>query len=363
MGDARTSNEIMLRDTRSAWQLRTGFDLPDAVFGQEATRLGLRHLRRESFPVADSPPPLRDLGTEVVTRRYHRGEDTVLRLGDEAVALVELRAGSAQIEVAATERSAADAHCETLARKLGALQESDDEVAVTFWAQAQNGARSARRRVAAPNWSEIHANYAPQTGLGVAHLITARVPESGRLILWHGEPGTGKTHALRALSRACDDWCSTHYVTDPESFLGAGTSYLLDVLTADDRAGGPPRWKLVVLEDAGELLSVDAHERTGQALSRLLNVTDGVLGQGMKTIILVTTNEPLGRLHPAITRPGRCWAQIEFTALPAADANRWLASHDSAARVTEPTALADLYAILRGREPKAVRPFGFRAVG
>ena len=67
-----------------------------------------------------------------------------------------------------------------------------------------------------------------------------------------------------------------------------------------------PSWKLVVLEDSGELLSIDAHERTGQALSRLLNVTDGVLGQGTKAIVLVTTNEPLRKLHPAIRRAGRC---------------------------------------------------------
>ena len=62
----------------------------------------------------------------------------------------------------------------------------------------------------------------------------------------------------------------------------------------------------MVLEDTGELLAEDAHTRTGQALSRLLNVTDGVLGQGMNTIVLVSTNEPLGRLHPAIRRAGRC---------------------------------------------------------
>ena len=178
-------------------------------------------------------------------------------------------------------------------------------------------------------------------------------------MLWHGEPGTGKTHALRALGRAWNDWCSTHFITDPEAFLGSGTSYLLDVLSdvGDGRdAFQNARWKLVVLEDAGELLA-DAHERTGQALSRLLNVTDGVLGQGMKTIVLVTTNEPLGRIHPAIQRPGRCWREMEFAPLDVASASRWLAARDSQIHIGVATPLADLFAIVRGHEVKKEAPW------
>jgi hypothetical protein len=159
------------------------------------------------------------------------------------------------------------------------------------------------------------------------------------------------------------DWCATHFITDPEEFLGHGTEYLLEVLTAE--AARPRdamiRWKLVVLEDAGELLSVDARERTGQALSRLLNTTDGILGQGMNVIMLVTTNEPLGSLHPAVTRPGRCCKSIEFQPLTAREANRWLAARDSALRVTRATTLAELYGLLQGQRPPVKRPIGFTA--
>jgi ATP-dependent 26S proteasome regulatory subunit len=147
--------------------------------------------------------------------------------------------------------------------------------------------------------------------------MAAQVPSAGRLILWHGAPGTGKTSALRALARVWSDWCATHFITDPGQFLGQGTAYLLDVLTASPSRRKKPSilWNMVVLEDTGELLTVDAHERTGQALSRLLNVSDGLLGQGMNVITLVTTNEPLGCLQPAVTRPGRCWRAIEFQPL------------------------------------------------
>ena len=81
-----------------------------------------------------------------------------------------------------------------------------------------------------------------------------------------------------------------------------------------------------MLEDADELLRADAKRETGQALSRLLNVADGFLGQGVRVLVLITTNEPLGRLHPAVIRPGRCLAEVEFTPLTAAESAAFLGS-------------------------------------
>lgn len=45
--------------------------------------------------------------------------------------------------------------------------------------------------------------------------------------------------------------------------------------------------------DDGELLAADARAVAGQALSRLLNVTDGLFGEGLRTLVVVTTTEPL----------------------------------------------------------------------
>lgn len=106
----------------------------------------------------------------------------------------------------------------------------------------------------------------------------------------------------------------------------------------------------------------DARERTGQALSRLLNATDGFIGQGTDALVLVTTNEELGSLHPAVTGPGRCLAEIEFEALPVGEANVWLRERGSTQRVTVPTTIAELFFILSGRaEPRELQRFGFAA--
>ncbi|WP_407664900.1 AAA family ATPase [Mycolicibacterium moriokaense] len=40
--------------------------------------------------------------------------------------------------------------------------------------------------------------------------------DAGKLILLHGEPGTGKTTAIRALIRHLQCWCRAQYISDPE---------------------------------------------------------------------------------------------------------------------------------------------------
>src|SRR3712207_1033714 len=92
---------------------------------------------------------------------------------------------------------------------------------------------------------------------------------------------------------------------------------------------GDKRWRLIVLEDAADLVTPGA----GSGLARLLNLTDGFVGQGLKVLVLVTGNEPLERLHPAVARPGRCAAEVAFERFDADAAARWLADRG----VTAPT--------------------------
>jgi hypothetical protein len=40
--------------------------------------------------------------------------------------------------------------------------------------------------------------------------------------------------------------------------------------------------------------------------------------------LLITTNEPMRGLHPAVIRPGRCLADVQFRPFTQAEAEAWL---------------------------------------
>ena len=162
--------------------------------------------------------------------------------------------------------------------------------------------------------------------------------------MWHGEPGTGKTHALRALSWEWREWCDFEYILDAETFLG-DTNYMLSVLLRE--ADNDDRWRLLILEDTGDLLLAGA-DGPPKGLSRLLNVSDGLIGQGLNVLFLVTTNERVEHLHPAITRPGRCLFDVEFAPLSYAEAKDWAKNRAFTLADRSHYRLAELFALESG---------------
>jgi len=200
----------------------------------------------------------------------------------------------------------------------------NDEVPFDMWWSSGPGQSRHRRMLLAPAWQEVAGNYPATTRTHLERLMSAVGPSaSGKLILWHGAPGTGKTTAIRALARAWQPWCSADLIADPERFF-SDVAYMTAVMASTTSGYEADSWRLIIAEDADEYLRATARHDAGAALGRLLNLTDGLLGQGQNVLVLLTTNEDLGRLHPALTRPGRCLARIEFPRFNPQEAAQWL---------------------------------------
>jgi hypothetical protein len=360
-------------------------DLASGLFSSKVLERGDVEVRGDGW--ATSARELPPLGKPLY--HYRAGEREFLLAEVDGVLLqLTFFSGNVYVDAAAPSLEPIEALLVKLRELLPAPDPSArHEVTVTFWTYGPHGPMPSWRSIAVPAWEEIRDNYSGQTRDGLDGLMQGWQPaHGGQLVLWHGLAGTGKTFGLRALAWEWRDWCDFHYIVDPDTFFGQHADYLMSVLlqpeymgamvpsahgfiahgslgvsTEDEESsGGGKPWRVLILEDTGELLTADAKMVIGQGLSRFLNVVDGLIGQGLRVLVLVTTNEPIRKLHPAVARPGRCAANVEFTPLAADEAAAWLGEHGSPDGGPSSMTLAELYARLEGRPPgESLEPVGF----
>ena len=294
---------------------------------------------------AVEPSTLLPAGAVTERSACHDGGMVVLvRCGEELI-LLDSSSTGASIHVAASTQARGDEVIAKIRRRLPPPVEGT--VMLRIWHYDRNrGAQWVARPIEVPQWADIAGNYPSSTRTSLDLLNRLSTPTGGgRLVLWHGVPGTGKTTAVRALIRSWVPWCSAHYIADPERFF-ADSCYLTHVLSAPAAdptsrrtyaAGRAPSWRLLIAEDSDEYLRATARRDAGAGLGRLLNLTDGMLGQGLNVLVLLTTNEELSRFHPAVTRPGRCLAAVKFDVFEPGAATNWLGTP-----IDQPATLAEL---------------------
>lgn len=295
--------------TAAAEVSRVDTELPAFLFLHELTSRGYVHAVVRDLPVAHTADVLPEGHHLVLGVDNTAGHDHVALIEDCVVWLESWHRGG-RLRVAAAEHEAARRVTEQLLSRL-TPPSGPGQVRVEF-ADARTGSRHLDLDV--KPWSQISHLYPAAVVASMQRLADHEpVDDDPRLLLWYGRPGTGKTTALRALLDAWREWTAPVVISDPGALLTDGRYLRRILLDQSDDA-----WRLIVMEDAEALLR--AHQG-GSTVGTMLNLADGLLGQGLRCLFLLTTNQGLDQVHPALLRPGRCLSLLEFAPLSASEAS------------------------------------------
>lgn len=129
--------------------------------------------------------------------------------------------------------------------------------------------------------------------------------ESG-LVLFHGNPGTGKTSFLKYLLHTINRKKLIYLPPDLIESLSS-PSFMSFLLSQASNS-------ILLIEDAENVLK---HRQAGgnQSVSNILNISDGILGDILRLQIVCTFNSKLEEIDQALLRPGRLVAEYRFEKL------------------------------------------------
>ena len=167
--------------------------------------------------------------------------------------------------------------------------------------------------------------------------------ESGLLIL-HGDKGTGKSTYIRHLISSNPE---KKFVYIPANLVGilSQPNFSTFLMTLQNH--------IIILEDCEEAIKDRKTNGTPAAVSLLLNLTDGLLSDGLGLKFICTFNDDVKNIDAALLRKGRLISKYEFKALCVEKANELLKTlyeedykngkYKNEPVTEKPLSLADIY--------------------
>ena len=138
--------------------------------------------------------------------------------------------------------------------------------------------------------------------------------EAGLLIL-HGEKGTGKSTYIRYLISTNPE---KKFVYVPSGMVGilSQPNFSSFLMTLQNH--------IIILEDCEDAIKDRKANGTPAAVSLLLNLTDGLLSDGLGLKFICTFNDDVKNIDTALLRKGRLVSKYEFGLLDTDKANKLL---------------------------------------
>ncbi len=156
------------------------------------------------------------------------------------------------------------------------------------------------------------------------------------IILFHGEPGTGKTSYIKYLTKLVED---KEILFIPPSMAESLSEPSIIPFLMDHKNS------ILIIEDAERVIGDREGNSSSMGVSNILNLTDGILGDCLGIQVIATFNMKREKIDSALLRKGRLIAEHKFDKLNTNDANNLIKHLGGTTQVSKPMTLADIYNI------------------